>query len=428
VILRTCVVAGTYASFVSLLSLGGSWGLPLVATPFASVEAPAPSAYVGRGFSRAPFAGPKPGPTYWATGALAATAATEAAAASQAADQAAVPVRAARVERRDATGGPGAAAAAIAAADRRPVWLAWTVPAVHNDRDEPSVRDRRDDAERGCVLDEDGHLEHGSSTTRDTTELVVLARLQDGAIGRVTFTDARCTVDAGNRTVYFLEHVRPADSVVWLARLVDSGDPGSARLQPGRDPDHRPHRLESPTLAVIALTDDPSADRVLEGFVAPDQPSDLRRDAAFWLGAARGTGGAAVVDRLARTDRDEAFRTHLMFVLTLTGDRGLERLIDRARNDESPGVRGQALFWIAQKAGERAVGTLARAVADDPDVEVRKRAVFAISQLPKDEAVPRLIALAESHRDREVRQQAMFWLGQSGDPRALTFFEQVLRK
>jgi hypothetical protein len=42
--------------------------------------------------------------------------------------------------------------------------------------------------------------------------------------------------------------------------------------------------------------------------------------------------------------------------------------------------------------------------------------------------VPALIALAESHRDREVREQAMFWLGQSGDPRALTFFEQVLRR
>jgi len=27
-----------------------------------------------------------------------------------------------------------------------------------------------------------------------------------------------------------------------------------------------------------------------------------------------------------------------------------------------------------------------------------------------------------------VRKQAMFWLGQSGDPRALEFFEKVLRE
>ena len=65
---------------------------------------------------------------------------------------------------------------------------------------------------------------------------------------------------------------------------------------------------------------------------------------------------------------------------------------------------------------------------DDPDRDVRKKAVFAISQLPKDEGVPRLIALARTHRDPGVRKQAMFWLGQSGDPRAIAFFEEVLTK
>ena len=35
--------------------------------------------------------------------------------------------------------------------------------------------------------------------------------------------------------------------------------------------------------------------------------------------------------------------------------------------------------------------------------------------------------LARTHRDPEVRKQAMFWLGQSNDPRALAFFEEVLK-
>ena len=380
--IRTCVVAGTYASLVSLLSLGGSWGLPLAAAPFASVEAPS---------STRPAAGAAAGQ-------------------DAAKDQAGLPVRAAHVERRDARGGLGAAAAAIAA-DRGAVWLAWTVPAVRRDGDDSRPRKGRHDGGRDCVLEEDGHFVNGSSTEGDTTELVVLARLQTGGADRLTFTDARCTVQAGNRTVYFLEQVRPADSVAWVANLA------------GRD-----RGLRDTALAVIALTGDPSADRTLEQFVAPDRPSELRRNAAFWLGSARGAPGAAVIDRLARTDRDEQFREHLMFVLTLTGDAGLERLIDRARNDESSGVRSQALFWLAQKAGEGAAGTLARAVDEDPDSEVRQRAVFAISQLPKDEGVPKLIALAETHRDREVRRQAMFWLGQSGDPRALAFFEQVLSR
>jgi HEAT repeats len=389
---RTCVAAGTYASLVSLLSLGGFWGLPLAAAPFASVEAPGAQGAVVR----------------------------QAAPDRQEADGPRLPVRAARIERRDASRGLEGAVAAIATAHRGTAWLAWTVPAVSGHREGTDWRngDRWRDCD--CVLDEDGHIDHGSATSGNTTRLVVLTRLQDGAIDRVTFTDARCTVQAANRTVYWLEGVRPADNVTWAARLIETAA--------GRDASDRHDGVRSTALALVALTDDASADRVVEDFTASNRPSGLRRDAAFWLGAARGARGAALVDHLARTDRDARFREHLMFVLTLTGDRGIERLLDRARNDESPQVRGQALFWIAQKAGERAVGTLARAVESDPDVEVRQRAVFAISQLPKDEAVPKLIALAESHRDRQVRQQAMFWLGQSGDPRALTFFEQVLRR
>ena len=53
--------------------------------------------------------------------------------------------------------------------------------------------------------------------------------------------------------------------------------------------------------------------------------------------------------------------------------------------------------------------------------------MFALSQLPRDESVRRLIDVARTNRNPEVRKQAMFWLGQSQDPRALAFFEEVLR-
>jgi hypothetical protein len=46
--------------------------------------------------------------------------------------------------------------------------------------------------------------------------------------------------------------------------------------------------------------------------------------------------------------------------------------------------------------------------------------------LPKEEGVPLLIDVARKNRNPVVRKQAMFWLGQSNDPRALQFFEEVL--
>jgi hypothetical protein len=37
-----------------------------------------------------------------------------------------------------------------------------------------------------------------------------------------------------------------------------------------------------------------------------------------------------------------------------------------------------------------------------------------------------LIQVARNNRNAAVRKQAMFWLGQSQDPRAVKFFEEIL--
>jgi hypothetical protein len=101
-------------------------------------------------------------------------------------------------------------------------------------------------------------------------------------------------------------------------------------------------------------------------------------------------------------------------------------ILDLAKSS-APKLRQRALFWIARRAESQAVGVITQAIDNDPDVEVKKQAVFALSQLPRDEGVPILITLAGSHANPIVRKQAMFWLGQSKDPRALRFFEDVLR-
>jgi hypothetical protein len=42
--------------------------------------------------------------------------------------------------------------------------------------------------------------------------------------------------------------------------------------------------------------------------------------------------------------------------------------------------------------------------------------------------VPLLIQVARSNKNVAVRKQAMFWLGPSKDPRALSFFEEILAR
>jgi hypothetical protein len=101
-------------------------------------------------------------------------------------------------------------------------------------------------------------------------------------------------------------------------------------------------------------------------------------------------------------------------------------ILDLAKNG-APRQRQRALVWIARRAESQAVGIITQAIDNDPDVEVKRQAVSALSQLPRDQATPLLIKLARSHTNPAVRKQAMSLLGQSQDPRALSFFEEVLR-
>jgi hypothetical protein len=125
----------------------------------------------------------------------------------------------------------------------------------------------------------------------------------------------------------------------------------------------------------------------------------------------------------------QSLAPQIMAALALHAEpQAIDVLLDLARGNPSAHVRGQALFWLAQRAGERATAGIRQALAEDPETEVKKRAVFALSQLPRDRGIPLLIEAARSNPNPAVRRQAMFWLGQSGDPRALAYFEDVLKR
>ncbi|HET9401916.1 MAG TPA: HEAT repeat domain-containing protein [Candidatus Acidoferrales bacterium] len=249
--------------------------------------------------------------------------------------------------------------------------------------------------------------------------MFVLLRIADHRIGLVrTFTED-CELDAGGLRFVWLTGVKPAESVALMTKIVTSGsfDDGDER-----------RAAEGATLAV-ALSSDPSADKALESFVAPERPEKMRSNTAFWLGNARGAAGLTLLKRMAKSDPSPKVREQVTFALSQSHEPGaVDEMIRMAKEDESRQVRGQALFWLAQKAGQKALGAITDAIQNDPDTDIKKKAVFALSQLPKDEGVPKLIEVARTNKNVEVRKQAMFWLGQSNDPRALAFFQEVLTR
>jgi hypothetical protein len=293
-----------------------------------------------------------------------------------------------------------------------PGWIAYVVPAV--DRHNSCCQD----GQSGCVCaleQEGGHTTNLSNQVKleGQAEMLVLYRTEHRQVGRIAFFSAGCGIDAGGLPVHLLQSVSPAGSVRLLGEFARSG--GS---------------LRDPAVAAIALHRDPSADGMLESFVAANQPEELRKKAVFWLGSARGRRGYEILDNLLRADSSPEVRSQAIFALSISPDPdALKAMIRAAHDDGSAHVRGQALFWLAQKAQKKAaVDAIWNAAENDPETDVKKQAVFALSQMPPEKGTPLLIHLAETNRNREVRKQAMFWLGQSRDPRALQFFEQVLTK
>jgi len=105
-------------------------------------------------------------------------------------------------------------------------------------------------------------------------------------------------------------------------------------------------------------------------------------------------------------------------------------LVKLAKNNNvNTDVRRSAVFWVGQAAAAAATAGLVEVVGDEAvDREVREAAVFALSQRPNDEGVPALVAAARTDKDGKIRRSAIFWLGQSDDPRALAYFEEVLAR
>ena len=249
----------------------------------------------------------------------------------------------------------------------------------------------------------------------------VLLRLDQGEVKKVRLAPTGCTLNAGGVAFEWLTGVQPEDSVVFLGKQAAS----AAALHAG---DHHDHLVEE-TLVALSMHATPKATQVLASLAGPGNSAYLREKAAFWLGAQRGHEGLLALRQLVRSEQDAKLREKLAFDLSINSDPGAtDELIQMAKSDADSRVRGQALFWLAQKAGKKAEGALNEAIQNDPNFEVKKKAVFALSQLPKDESVPQLVHVADSNSNFAIRKEAIFWLGQSNDPRALAYIEEVLKR
>jgi HEAT repeat protein len=297
-----------------------------------------------------------------------------------------------------------------------PAWFGYTATATPGDHNSCCWNNG---SQCGCNLENEARQ---VTSTRPNTpvrleaegEVAILFRVEGNDVHKVRVYSMSCPVDAGGLPFVWLTGVPAKTSLAFLEKLALA---------------HSSDHVLDGAITAIAQHGDPDADAILDRIASPDRPENVREKAIFWMGASRGARGVTALKRILAADSSDKIRDKAIFALSISKQPdALESIISAAKNDSSTHVRSQAIFWLSQKAGQRAVAAITDAVDNDPDTGVKEKAVFALSQLPKDEGVTKLIEVARNNRNPRVRKQAFFWLGQSGDPRALAFIEQVLTK
>ncbi len=309
--------------------------------------------------------------------------------------------------------------------------------------------------------------------------MAVLFRVEGRLVDRIRVFSEDCDLDAGGRAVIWLSGVNAAESV---ALLESFAAPSSERRSDGISDGavtaialHGDPSADAALDRLVAAGQPESVRRkvtfwlgnsrgahglaTLQRVLRDDPSIEVRKGAVFGVSQSREAGGFDLLSGIARTDADARVRSEGIFWLSQQGDgrapaiilqalekdpspevrkkavfalsqlreeAGTSALIRVAKSSADPAVRGEAIFWLAQKAGAVAARAITERIDEDPDTDVKKRAVFALSQLPAAEGVPLLINVARTNATPAVRKQAMFWLGQSRDPRALSFFEEIL--
>ena len=274
----------------------------------------------------------------------------------------------------------------------QPAWIGYTVPAAGG-------------VQLGC------EMVSGVIHLEPPDHAVVLYRVEANAVSRIRALSPDCEIDAGGAPVHWLTDVQPAESVALLVTFVPQRDVRGDGV-----------------LKAIALHAGPVADAALEKLVAPDQPESLRQRTVPWFGSARGRRGFEVLKNLIANDPSEAVRERAISALAVSKEpEAAGLLVSTARSDRNPRLRAQAIAALGRNSGPKTVAVIREVIEKDPDAQVRRRAVSALHALPDGEGIPLLIEVVKTTQNADVRKQAMSSLGQSRDPRALAYFEDVLK-
>ncbi|HEX7706396.1 MAG TPA: HEAT repeat domain-containing protein [Thermoanaerobaculia bacterium] len=212
-------------------------------------------------------------------------------------------------------------------------WLAWIVPTTAT-----SICCWSGGSCCGeCSIDGNRNTSTGDGDRVNhlTTEMLLVAQVEQGAVRRISVFDATCKVSGEGQAIHLIRNVTPEASLDYL--IAHAGDGDGSR-----------------SVFALSLHDHPRTVPELIRLAREHQSSETRKHAIFWLGQKAGVKAAGALRQAVDDDPDEKVRQHAVFAISqLPRERSVPMLVDLVKTHRSASVRKRAMFWLAQSGDQR---------------------------------------------------------------------------
>jgi len=172
------------------------------------------------------------------------------------------------------------------------------------------------------------------------TDLVVLARVQGGAVVELRPLAVDCDMDAGGMPLVWFDGVSPDASVAWLTTLVKQDD--------------ATRRINENALSAIAQHTGTAASKALVQF-AQTGTTQMRGRALSWLAQRAATEAIPTIDAALKDPELEVKKQAVNALARFPNQEGVPKLIEVARSHPHTEVRRQAMLRLGDTKDPRAV-------------------------------------------------------------------------
>lgn len=173
------------------------------------------------------------------------------------------------------------------------------------------------------------------------TDLVVLARVQGGAVAELRPLAVDCDMDAGGMPLVWFDGVNADASVAWLSTLVTAQTDATRRLSEN-------------ALVAIAQHAGSAASKALVQF-AQTGTTQMRGRALSWLAQRAANEALPAIDAALKEPELEVKKQAVNALSRFPNQEGVPKLIEVARSHPNPEVRRQAMLRLGDSKDPRAV-------------------------------------------------------------------------